>query len=449
MRTLFRFLFCLPLLFWGEELEVSLATQSKLPPLYLSRLHAPPSDYDWRYLDELRSVLEFDLQLNGCCTVQSIREEWEERLHWPDVRKEFDVAFWEKEHIPYLLTLQVSRNRLTLIAFDIEKGISKKFAEVVITGQIEKDRKALHLLSDAVTKDLFGVDGVASLRILYSYRTKPDDREWQSSIWISDADGARALPVIQDGSYAVSPGFFPKTGEEREFYYVSYKQGQSKIYRATLFQSEGVPMISLRGSQVLPSIAKEGKYLAFISDVAGRPDLFLQTLDKRGQLLGKARQIYSQPRATQASPTFSPDGKKIAFVSDKDGPPRIYVMDVPSAQSTRRQRPDLLTKKNRENTSPAWSPDGKKLAYSARSNGVRQIWLYDFATEEETQLTTGPGNKENPSWAPNSLHLVYNTEGEECELYVLHLAESRPICISKGPGQKRFPCWEPESTTQK
>lgn len=337
MWMFFRFLGLLPLVLFGEELEVQLATQSQLKPLYLSRLYAAPSDYDWRYLDELRSVLEFDLNLNGCCSVQSVREELEEHLQWPDVRKDFDLAFWEKQKIPYLLTLQVARNRLTLIAFDVALGASKKFAEVPICGRIEKDRQTLHRLSDSVTKDLFGVEGVAFLRILYSYRTKPEDQEWQSAIWICDADGVGATPITRDGSYSLSPGFFPKTEgeEEREFYYVSYKQGQSKIYRSSLSQSEGVPMISLRGSQVLPAIAKGGRLFAFISDVAGRPDLFLQTLDKRGQLLGKARQIYSQPRATQASPTFSPDGKKIAFVSDKDGPPRIYAMDIPFLRASR------------------------------------------------------------------------------------------------------------------
>jgi len=59
-------------------------------------------------------------------------------------------------------------------------------------------------------------------------------------------------------------------------------------------------------------------------------------------------------------------------------------------------------------------------------------------------LTNGPGNKENPAWAPNSFHLVYNTtDSADSELYLINLKQAEPIKISSGPGEKRFPSWEP------
>lgn len=444
MPKIYKILFFLPLLLLSEELEVRLTTQSQLKPLYLSRIYTDPSDYDWRYFEEIRSILEFDLNINGYCAAQPPREELEKKLEFPDPRKNFDLTFWKSQRIPYLVALYVVQNQLTVTVFDLEKEYAKKI-ETKLTGYLEEDRKTIHRLSDSVTKHLFGVDGIASLRILYSQRIKSEE-DWESEIWVCDVDGNRPQLVIRDKGYALSPGFFPKSDEttDPEFYYVSYKEGQSKIFRSFLSQKEGTPMLSLRGNQALPAVSPKGGLLAFITDVAGRPDLFLQTLDKQRRLVGKARQIYSQPKATQASPTFSPDGKHIAFVSDKDGPPRVYRIEVPSPKTTHRLKPQLLTTKNRENTSPSWSPDGKKLAYSAKTEGVRQIWIYDFDTQEEKQLTFGPQNKENPSWAPNSFHLVYNTETDDvCELYLIHLNQPDPIRISKGMGQKRFPCWEP------
>jgi TolB protein len=434
-------LFCT--LLFSEELEVRLATQTRLKPVYLTRLHTEPSEFDWRYFEELRSCLEHDLTTNGFCSVLSIREDFENKLQWPHVKNTFQLEEWRKENVPYILAIQTLQGALVLTLFDIEKGSAKKFHEVPLSGRLSEDRRLIHRLSDTVTKELFGVEGIASLKILYSQ--KGQGEKWESEIWVCDADGAEGHALTRDGGYCVSPGFFPRRGtEELEYYYVSYKGGQSKIYRSFLSEPGNRPMISLRGNHVLPAIAQGGGLFAFIADVAGRPDLFLQSLDSKGRLLGKARQIYSQPRATQASPTFSPDGRQIAFVSDKDGPPRIYQLPIPSAKSTKRLKPELLTVKNRENTSPSWSPDGKKLAYSARTEGVRQIWLYDFETKAEIRLTSGGINKENPSWAPDSLHIVYNTEGEqECELYVLHINEPSPICITKGTGQKRFACWEP------
>lgn len=361
-----------------------------------------------------------------------------------DVRTQFSLAPWRKEQISFVVTVERAQNNLHLVVFDIEKGSSKKYPPIVLTERLEEDRRALHRLADQIHKDLFGVEGIASLRLLYARRERTET-SLQSEIWMCDADGGNAKPLTQEKSYCLSPGFLPKSGtKESEFFYVSFREGQSKIYRASLSSPKGELMVSLRGNQALPSVSRKGSHLAFITDVAGRPDLFVQNLDSKGRMQGKARQLYSCPRATQASPTFSPDGKQVAFVSDKDGPPRIYMVDFIHPKETKRVHPKLLTVKNRENTSPCWSPDGTKLAYSAKVEGVRQIWIYDFKTGEETQLTFGPETKENPTWAPDSLHLAYNTESEEsCEIFLINLHQTEPILISKGTGQKRFPAWEP------
>ena len=436
-------LILLPLLLYCEDLEVQLATRTQMKPVYLSRLHVPSSEYDWRYFDELRSLLEFDLNINGFTTVLPIRDDAEDRLKWPDVRSEFDRLYWKKERVPYVLAVQVFLDRFQLLVFDVENETAKKYADIPLTGKIEDDRQPIHRLADAVQKDLFGVEGISSLKILYSHRHRSADG-WISEIWVCDSDGANPTQVTFEKGYCLSPGFLPPSAsKDKEFYYVCFNQGQSKIYRSSLTKQQGEPMVSLKGNQALPAITKKGTQMAFITDAAGRPDLFIQNLDSTGKMQGKARQLYSAPRATQASPTFSPDGKQIAFVSDKDGPPRIYLLDVIGPKETKRAAPRLLTKKNRENTSPAWSPDGTKLAYSAKVDGIRQIWIYDFATQEEVQLTSSPENKENASWAPDNLHLVYNTESEDIsELYLIHLNQGEPILISRGPDQKRFACWE-------
>lgn len=419
---LFLSLLLLPLSLVGQNLEVRLPTRSQLKPIYLG---------NWGRFEELRSILEFDLNMSGFGFVVQ-RQDDLETLY----RSDFDLSLWKKARIPFCLTANIQNDRLELTAFNIEKGTSKKYPTIPL------DRQAIHQLADHVQKDLFGKEGISSLRLIYTQRVKNGNitgLDWLSEVWLSDADGANARQVTSENSYCLSPFFLPNTADE--FFYVSEKSGQTKIYRASLSNPKGKLMVDLRGNQALPSLAKKGTQIAFITDLAGRPDLFIQDFDAKGQMSGKARQLYSFPRATQATPTYSPDGKQIAFVSDKDGSPRIYLLSV--VNSNRVQRPRLLTKKNRENTSPSWSPDGAKLAYSAKIDGVRQIWIYDFASGEEVQLTTGTENKENPSWAPDSFHLVYNSEsGDTCELYIMHLNQCDPIQISKGLGQKRFASWE-------
>lgn len=445
MLKLFRLFICLfPLFICAEELEVHLPTRSELPLLYISAMETDASGYDWRYLDELRSALEFDLSVSGGCLIAPQKAEWDELLPIHDHRKQYHLTFWKKHNVPFILRLESVDERFTVTAFQVAKSAVKKYPGFMLTKDLEMDRESVHRIADMVQKDLFQMKGVSSLKLIYTKRTKNAASEWLSEVWVCDSDGANPRQITHENTYCLTPYFLPKQQPDADFFFVSHKGGQSKIYKASIEDPTPTPMIELRGNQILPTMSQRGTHMAFISDVAGRPDLFIQHFDASGNMAGKARQLFSAPRATQASPTFSPDAREIAFVSDKDGPPRIYILPLASLKGTQKLNPRLVTKKNRENTSPCWSPDGKKIAYSAKVDGVRQIWMYDIEKDEEVQLTTGPEHKENPSWAPNSFHLVYNTESEDsCEIYLLNLAQQTPVLLSKGPGQKRFPSWEP------
>jgi TolB protein len=196
----------------------------------------------------------------------------------------------------------------------------------------------------------------------------------------------------------------------------------------------------------MPAVSRQRDKIAFICDITGNPDLFIQDFSPDTGATDKPRQIFATYKATQGTPAFSPDGKQIAFVSNKDGSPRIYVMDIPPpGKSLKDIQAKLLSKYSKESTAPSWSPDGTKIAYCAMTNGTRQIWMFDLTKNEERQLTQGAGNKENPSWAPNSVHLVFNTNDidKESSLYMMNINQPGVVKISSGRGDKRFPNWEP------
>jgi TolB protein len=436
---------------FGEEIEVHLETQSDVKPLYIARVSADTEVHDARYLEELRNVLVFDFNTGGFLSTLSTQEELEASLDRARPQDRLNLSFWKEQKVAFLIVPTLAKNGIHITVFNIEKGSSKQYPVKTLTKVLAEDRKALHRVADAIHRDLFGVEGVASLRLIYSQRMKSSQSkqaDWRSEIWIQDADGANSKQVTFENSYCITPSFYPQTAGHLDpsFFFVSFKGGQSKIYRASLQNPKPELVIELRGNQLLPTLNAKGTQMAFIADVAGRADLFIQSFDPNGEVIGRSRQLYSRARATQASPSFSPDGKKLVFVSDQDGPPRIYAIDIPSRGETK-VRPRLLTEKNRENTSPAWSPDGTKLAYSAKVDGIRQIWIFDFETKEERPLTRGPLNKENPSWAPDSFHLVYNTdEDQEGQLFLINLSQKEATQITSGAGQKRFPSWETRRT---
>lgn len=425
-----------------EEIRVHLSTKNPLTSVYVSRLFAEDSKMEPNYINQLDVVLQYDLNYNGTTKVAMRTQEKEEILLQRDPRAAFRTEVWQEFGVPYVIKGMIQGSSLHISVLSTHSGSLKHFNDIPLTGQLAYDRKQIHKISDAIHKALFNVDGVANSRILYSVQNKTaksDSGDWVSEIWECDWDGSNARQITHENSYSVTPVAIPAKNDR--FLYVSYKQGQPKVYIANSKEGRGKRLLDLRGNQLLPAVSPKRDKVAFICDAGGKTDLFIQAFHPDKGEIGKPIQLFSYPRSTQASPTFSPDGSKIAFVSDKDGSPRIYIIPT-STSSSRRHHPLLLTKQNSESTCPSWSPDGKKIAYSAKTNGIRQIWIYDFDTRTEKQITVGPGHKENPAWAPNSAHIVFNsTDAASSELYVVNLHQPEAIKISKGPGKKHYPTW--------
>lgn len=445
MNKILFFLFSFSFIWAHEEIEVALTTNAPIYPVYLSSVIKDHSEISPSYLDQVRNVLAHDLELSGYFGLQKVEKTKDLLLSSPNVKNAFDPRFWKDKKARFIIKLGSNGKEIFIFLYDSQNETYLKLKGISLSSDIKQDRKKIHLLSDDILYKFLGKKGIATSSVIYTLRKNNPDKgsflPWLSEVWECDIDGYNARRLTFENNYCVCPVFLKKEGDfSTNFLYVSYKKGIPKIYIRSASKSES--LISLRGNQLLPSISHQMDRLAFISDAAGRPDLFIQKLDEEKKPIGKPWQLFSAPKATQASSTFSPDGKKIAFVSDKDGTPRIYIIQIPEEMNHLRPHAQMITKKNKDNVTPAWSNDGLKLAYSANTDDKRQIWIYDFLLDEEKQITFGGENKENPCWADDNLHIVYNTEDKNIsELYIINLNTLKPEKISSGEGQKRFPAW--------
>lgn len=437
-----------------EPIVVQLAGESVLLPIYVSPIEANKSELSADFQKSLEAILIFDLNHNGMTKALNKKEaasfaslKGQEAFDAP-----VDFQKLKEDQILYLIKLQIKGRELTAKILSISSQTKHIINNILLSGNLSQDRVKMHRLADAIHKILFGKEGIASCRILFTGKKKivlPSGSKWVSEVFESDYDGENCRQITATNSYCAHPVYIPaKNGlKSNSFLYVSYKIGQPKIYLSSLKDGREVRASGIRGNQVTPSIDKESSLIAFACDVTGKSDLFIQSLTSHVGAVEKPRQIFTAKASANASPSFSPNGKQIAFVSNKDGSPKIYVIDIPKPGTKLEDvKTTLISKRCRENSAPTWSPDGKKIAYCSRSTGPRQIWVYDFETGTERQLTQGSATKENPAWAPDSLHLLFNgSDAKGTELYLINLNQPNAVQISSGPNQKLFASWEPKN----
>jgi len=232
MKKLYILLLFISSLFASEELEVSLATKKPLMPLYLSKVFNEGSSFDNLYLEKLKEVLSFDLHSNGFTEVVKSSYQTDFKISHFDEEIAFDQKFWKTQKVAYVIKTEMQKKNLKTFAYSVDNNSLKTFSDIELTGDISSDRIKLHKFSDNLQEILFGQKGISTLKILFTIRDenlKNPNLKWQSEVWICDYDGHNAKQLTFENNYFVHPIFIP--GNKNDYIYVSYINGQPKLYR--------------------------------------------------------------------------------------------------------------------------------------------------------------------------------------------------------------------------
>lgn len=274
-------------------------------------------------------------------------------------------------------------------------------------------RNTAHTIADDVVNILTGETGIASTKIVFSYKTKKG-----KEIGMVDYDGFSFTSITKNGNFNLFPSFAP---DANQILFSTYSEDRLNIYLYNMSDKKVEPVSSFRGLNFAPCWAPDGSKICMTLSKDGNTELYL--LDLATQKLHRL----THNSAIDTSPTFSPNSREIAFVSDRSGNPQIYVMDTHGGNVRR------LTFHGNYNTSPAWSPRGDIIAYVSREkDNSQQVYVTDPTDFSPVRLTY-LRNSEEPAWSPDGLHIVFSSNRTgRYELYTMNWDGSRLRKLTNG-----------------
>jgi TolB protein len=248
-----------------------------------------------------------------------------------------------------------------------------------------------HKFANEIMKYVTGESGPFGSKIAFSVKTGRF-----KDLFVMDMDGSNIRQLTNERGLALSPAWDP-TG--RQLAYTSYRQRVPDIYIIDAVTGVSRPVTRGPALEVGAVFAPGGG--AVVASVTGEGETDLVMYDARSGSV--VRRLTPPNRAIDVSASYSPDGKQMAFCSDRADRPQIYVMGSDGSNGRR-----ISFVSSNYCTSPRWSPKGDRIAFVCRSEGGFHVFLADPDGSNAIQITSD-GSNEDPDWSPDGRYLVFSS----------------------------------------
>lgn len=356
--------------------------------------------------------------------------------------KGFRFESWKQIGTEFLIrgAFNVVDKELSLEVYVYNVPQSQLVFGKIYKGTLSQTKYMAHLFANDVLEKITGRKGFFTTKILVS----SDKAGFQKKeIYMMDWDGSNMEQVTDHKSLAISPTWAPdgKSIVYSNFaMHVTTKSRNIDLFRYDLTTGRRWLISFVKGINSGAAFFPSGDRLVATLSKGDSPDLY--EIDRDGKVL---KRITNGPAgAMNVEPAVSPDGRKIAFSSDRAGNPMIYVMN---ADGTGVER---ITFAGKFNASPAWSPDGKTLAFAGWDRNHFDIFTVNADKTGLRRLTsaTKPNGKEasneDPHFSPDGRRIVFvsNRTGT-FQVYMVNLDGSDERQITKDKFNYYKPKWSP------
>lgn len=275
-------------------------------------------------------------------------------------------------------------------------------AEMIAGKKYEKKgtlaRGWAHNIADQIWHEFMGTSSCFSSKIAYCkqlwVKHNGKDKVYKH-IYIADADGKHARPLIELPTVCLAPRWSNKASDPILFYSEN-TLSNVRLVMANMFGNRKT-ICSFDGLNMLPAFSDDNKNIVFCLSKDGSSQLY------HSFITSEKKRVFNRMTKNDAdnfAPCFIND-HTIVFVSDyKNGKPQIYQMDMNSLNVTPITTEGYCA-------CPDYCKVNNKLLYSKMVGKGMQIFTYDCATKVHEQLTTGAESKEEGSWSPCGNFIIF------------------------------------------
>jgi len=171
------------------------------------------------------------------------------------------------------------------------------------------------------------------------------------------------------------------------------------------------------------AIARQSWRLAY-TQLSEDKNIWQLSLAANEQSRAQPAQLIGSSRA-DAQPSIAPDGKWIAFVSDRSGQPQIWKSDWKALQAS-----PLTNFGGCRVASPSWSPDGRRIAFVADPEGQFDLYVVAATGGEAERLTTTATSEATPVWSRDGRAIYFGSNEESCwQIRKMTLPDRRLVSV--------------------
>ncbi len=289
---------------------------------------------------------------------------------------------------------------------------------------------------------------------------RPTGTKTIERIYTTDVNGNNQSPITPD-TVAARPTSVLRSWDQKSIRIIGEVTADNKrrIFSYALDGSQATPVMQAMqptdGDDYQASVSPDGTKIVFVSNrttsknADKNAELFMMNLNGTGLV----QLTDTKAPCANENPTFRGDGSGIVWSSNCGqanwevvranlGYSQDKLNDIQATLSTWVN----LTKNEANDRYPRVSPDGSKVAFSSdRGSGKFDLYVMsvDSGSALQALTTSANGNDIAPTWSPDSLQLIYQSDIEgDSEIYLRNLdARTAPRQLTNNSTDDISPIW--------